>query len=112
MKWLENFTFIMRANLATLREKIEDPERMLHQLLLDMEEELDRVRESVAEAIADEIQMGKRVEVARTECREWLDRAEGALKRADEAAAKAALEQKLLAEERATSLDAEYAKQR
>jgi len=112
MKWLENFTLIMRTNIAALREKIEDPERMIHQLILDMEEELERVRESVAEAITDEIQMGKRVEAARDEAREWIERAEGALKRADEKAAKAALERKLLAEERAASLDEEYAKQR
>ncbi len=112
MKWIENFTLIMRANLQTLREKIEDPERMLHQLLIDMEEELDRVRESVAEAIADEIQMRKRAESARQEAHQWLERAEGALKRGDDASAKAALEQKLLAEERAEALDGEYEKQR
>ena len=112
MKWLEDFTLIMRANLQTLREKIEDPERMLHQLLADMEEELDRVRESVAEAIADEIQLRKRAEAARAEAGEWMERAEAALKRGDDGAAKAALEQKLLAEERAQGLEAEYGKQR
>jgi phage shock protein A len=112
MKWIENFTLIMRANLQTLREKIEDPERMLHQLLIDMEEELDRVRASVAEAIADEIQMRKRAESARLEAGEWLERAENALKRGDDGSAKAALEQKLLAEERAEALDGEYGKQK
>ena len=46
----------MRSSVTTLREKIEDPERMLHQLIIDMEEELDRVRASVAEVVAYEIQ--------------------------------------------------------
>jgi len=41
MRWLENFTLIMRSNLAALREKIEDPERMIHQLIIDMDEELE-----------------------------------------------------------------------
>ena len=59
MKWLDSFTFVMKSSITTLREKIEDPERMLHQLICDMEEELVTVRESVAAAIADEIQLSK-----------------------------------------------------
>ena len=42
MKWLTNFSLVMRSNITTLKEKIEDPERMLHQLIIDMAEELDR----------------------------------------------------------------------
>ncbi|MEZ6079277.1 MAG: hypothetical protein R3C56_27490 [Pirellulaceae bacterium] len=58
MKWLNQFTLVMRSNLTTLRESVENPERLLHQLVIDMEQELDSVRlESVAEAVADEIQM-------------------------------------------------------
>ena len=72
MKWLENFTLVMRSSITTLREKVEDPERMLHQLIVDMEEELEAVRAGVAEAIADEIQLGKRAQQAREESDQWL----------------------------------------
>ena len=61
MKWLQDFTLIMRTSVSTLREKIEDPERMLHQLIIDMEGELESVRASVAAAMADEIQLRNRV---------------------------------------------------
>ena len=61
MKWLESFTLVMKSSITTLRERIEDPERMLHQLICDMEEELYRVRESVAGAIADEILLKRKV---------------------------------------------------
>ena len=111
MKWLENFTLVMRSSVTTLREKIEDPERMLHQLIVDMEEELEAVRESVAEAIADEIQLGKRVQKAREESDQWLERATTALKRNDEEASKQALDQKVFADERADTLQEEYQKQ-
>ena len=57
MSWLEQFTLVMRSNMTLLRERFEDPERMLHQLLIDMEEELENVRAGVAEALADEIQL-------------------------------------------------------
>ena len=73
MKWLANFSLIMRSNLTALCERCEDPERMLHQLLIDMESELGRVRESVAGAIADEIQLGRKVQQADEEAETWND---------------------------------------
>jgi len=111
MQRLENFTLVMRSSITTLRDKIEDPERMLHQLIVDMEEELEAVREGVAEAIADEIQLGKRVQRAREDSDQWLERATTALKRNDEEASKQALDQKVFADERADSLQEEYQQQ-
>ena len=112
MKWLENFTLVMRSSITSLRERVEDPERMIFQLIIDMEEELEGVRRSVAAAIADEIQLRKRAEKAREESDTWIERAKSALKRNDEDGSKAALEQKVLAEERADGLQEEYEKQK
>lgn len=112
MQWLNQFTFVMKSSITALREKIEDPERMLQQLIIDMEEEQEAVRRSVAEAIADEIQLGKQVDRERTAALEWFERATKALKRGDEATSKAALEQKLLAEKRAEDLHAQHEKQK
>jgi phage shock protein A len=84
---------------------------MLHQLIIDMECELDRVRASVAEAVADEIQMKKRMERERLEAAKWLERATAALHRNDEKAAKAALEQKLATQERADRYAEDHTKQ-
>lgn len=111
MLWLQNFSLVMRSSLTALRESVEDPERMLHQLLIDMDEELHRVRASVAEAIADEILLGKRVEKSRAEAAQWDERATSALKRNDETGAQAALSHKISAEQTANSLADEYAKQ-
>ena len=36
MKWLTQFSLIMRSSLTTLSEKMENPERTLHQLVIDM----------------------------------------------------------------------------
>lgn len=111
MKWLNQFTLVMRSSLTTLRESVENPERMLHQLVIDMEQELDCVRASVAEAVADEIQMRKRAQRERDESNSWMERATAALKRNDESGAKSALQQKLAAEGRANRLFEEHAKQ-
>ncbi len=112
MKWLNSFGMIMRTGIAVLEEKVQNPERMLHQLVIDMEEELERIRVSVAGAIADEIQLRRKTQRAGEEAKQWLERANTAFKRGDERAAKAALEQKLLCEQRADSLDAEHQKQK
>ena len=112
MGWINTFSLVMRSSITTLREKIEDPERMLHQLIVDMDEELDRVRGAVAAAIADEIQLGTKCRTTREESQSWFERATTAVRRGDEASAKAALEQKVLLEQRADDLDREYVKQK
>src|SRR3569623_2112855 len=112
MSWMDQYTLVIRSSNTSLREKVEDPERMLHQLLIDMDEELLRLRKRTAEAIADEILLRQRCENSRTESERWLDRAKTALKKGDEAIAKSALERKVQAEQRAQDLEAEHKKQR
>lgn len=111
MSWLNQFTLIMRSSVTTLRETVENPERMLHQLIIDMEDELDRVRRSVAEAVADEIQMRKRAERERVEAESWSERAQTAMKRGTEDIARQALEMKMAASERYERLTKEHLKQ-
>ncbi len=111
MCWMERFSLVMRSNWAVVIERFENPERMLNQLLIDMDEELDSVRRGVAEALADEIQLKKKVDTARKESDEWLTRAKAAIERADDASAEAALQQKLMATERADDLAKEYERQ-
>ncbi|HIF01493.1 MAG TPA: PspA/IM30 family protein [Planctomycetes bacterium] len=112
MKWLTQFSLVMRSSLTSLKDKIEDPERMLYQLIIDMEEELDRVRCSVAEAVADEIQMRKRSQRERAEAEKWMERAAAAMKRGDEVTAKSALEQKMSAQQRTDQYSTEHQKQK
>jgi len=90
---------------------VEDPQRMLYQLIIDMEEELGRVRQSVAETIVDEIQLRKRAQRERDDADRWLERASQAMKRGDEKTAGAALEQKLAAQQRADRLIQDLTKQ-
>jgi phage shock protein A len=112
MNWIKNFSLVMRSSITTLREKVEDPERMLHQLIVDMEEELERVRGAVAAAIADEIQMNNKCRKSREEGSQWFERAGAALRRGDEATAKSALEHKVMCEQRAEGLEREHVLQK
>ena len=54
MALMERVTTLLRANLNDLVDKAEDPEKMLKQLVLDMENQLLQVKTQVAIAIADQ----------------------------------------------------------
>jgi phage shock protein A len=108
MHWLTTFSLVIRSNVTALIERFEDPERVLNQLLIDMEEELERVRASTAGVIADEIQIGKDAACAREEAARWQQHAEAALRRGDEAQTHAALEQKVAADRRAEALGQQH----
>ena len=54
MALLERVTTLLRANLNDLVERAEDPEKLLKQVILDMENQLLQVKTQVAIAIADQ----------------------------------------------------------
>ncbi len=59
MALLERVGTLLRANLNELIEKAEEPERLLKQIVLDMENQLMQVKTQVAIAIAGEQSAGK-----------------------------------------------------
>ena len=112
MQWLDTFTLVMRSQMTVLRERVENPERLIHQLILDMEEELEVARQRVAAAMADELLLGREVENQAAKADHWMKQATQALKTGDETAAKAALARKRDAEERRITLKEVYETQR
>ena len=60
MALLERVATLVRANLNDLVDKAEDPEKMLKQVTLDMENQLLQVKTQVAIAIADEHLLAKK----------------------------------------------------
>ena len=54
MALMERVSALVRANLNDLIDKAEDPEKMIKQVILDMENQLMQVKTQVAIAIADQ----------------------------------------------------------
>ena len=54
MALLERVATLLRANLNDLIDRAEDPEKMLKQIILDMQNQLIQVKTQVAIAIADQ----------------------------------------------------------
>jgi phage shock protein A len=86
---------LLRANLNDLVEKAEDPERMLKQIVLDMENQLLQVKTQVAIAIADEHLLEKKRAEHEVEAAEWRRKAEFAVQKGHDDLARAALERAL-----------------
>lgn len=95
MSLLERVGTLLRANLNDLVEKAEDPERMLKQIVLDMENQLLQVKTQVAIAIADQHLLEKKRVDHEQQAAEWRRKAELAVSKTQDDLARAALERAL-----------------
>lgn len=85
---------VLSANINDLIDRVEDPERMVKQIIREMEENILRAREGVVDAIASEKKLQKELESNRQQAAEWLAKAEAALRDGKEDLARAALGRK------------------
>jgi len=95
MSLLDRVGTLLRANLNDLVEKAEDPERMLKQIVLDMENQLLQVKTQVAIAIADQHLLEKKRAEHEQQAAEWRRKAELAVAKKQDDLARAALERAL-----------------
>jgi len=92
MALLERVRTLVRANLNDLIDKAEDPEKMLKQLILDMENQLIQVKTQVAVSIADQHMLEKKQQENEQQAADWMRKAELAVDRHEDDLARAALE--------------------
>ena len=91
----ERVATLIRANLNDLVDKAEHPEKMIKQVILDMENQLLQVKTQVAIAIADEHLLEKKQKENEEKISEWTRKAELALDKKQEDLARAAIERSL-----------------
>jgi len=92
---LDRVTTLIKANLNDLVEKAENPEKLLKQLLLDMQNQFMQVKTQVAIAIADQHLLEKKQQENIQAQNDLLRKAELAVRSGDDALARAALERSL-----------------
>ncbi|MDH3974851.1 MAG: PspA/IM30 family protein [Deltaproteobacteria bacterium] len=85
---------VVSANINDLIDKVEDPERMIRQIIREMEENIMGAKESIVEAIAGEKQLAREVEHHRKQLANWQSKAEAALRAGKEELAREALSRK------------------
>jgi phage shock protein A len=88
---LERISTVLKANINALISKAENPEKMLNQLVIDMNEQLIEAKKQVAMSIADEKKLERQVLENQTQAEDWERKAMLAVKAGKDDLAKEAL---------------------
>jgi phage shock protein A len=100
---------IIAANVTDLLDRAEDPEKMIRQIIFEMNETLVEVRASAARTIADQKEMRRHIAKLEGLQDSWKEKAELALSKDREDLATAALVEKQKAGDMAERLKSEIA---
>jgi len=95
MALMERVATLVRANLNDLIDKAEEPEKMIKQVILDMQNQLLQVKTQVAIAIADQHLLVKKQKENQEKDAEWVRKAELAVDKKQDDLARSALERSL-----------------
>src|ERR1700722_19694796 len=95
MALLERVSTLIRANLNELVDQAEHPEKMIKQVILDMQNQMMQVKTQVAIAIADEHLLEKKHQEHQEREGDWMRKAEAAVAKKHDDLARAALERAL-----------------
>lgn len=96
---LKKFSKIMSANVNSVLDKMESPEKMMNQYIDDMEEDIADVKMQTAEVMAEAKLIENRITVMESEIASYEDMIRVALKKEDEAAALVLTKKKLQIED-------------
>jgi phage shock protein A len=103
---------LIKSNLNDLISKSEDPEKMLNQVVLEMNTQLIEAKKQVAASIADEKRLQKQAEQELANAAEWERRAMMAVRSGNEELAKEALSRKREHDELAKAYQDQWQKQK
>ena len=111
MGLLDRLSRLVRANLNAFVSDAEDPIKILDQSVADMQEDLVKLRQAVAIAIASQKRLENQANQAREQIQNWLSRAELALKKGEDDLAREALSRKKTFQETFESLTNQFQSQ-
>jgi phage shock protein A len=90
---------VIRAEVDDFLNKLEDPKKMVRQMVMDMEDALDDAVAAVGRAIANEKMLEKQLVLKKENAQVCQQKAEAAITQGDEEQARKALMQKVVMEE-------------
>ena len=105
---LTRFKDIMSANINSLLDKAEDPEKMIDQYLRNMESDLGKVKSETAAVMAEETRCKRELDECDAEIAKYQGYAEKAVMAGNDADAKTFLAKKAQLESTRTSLQQTY----
>lgn len=97
---------IVKANVNDLITRAEDPEKMIRQMILEMEEAVNKATASVGTAVANEKRLERQYIEKQDQIEAWQKKAELAVEAGADDLARRALERKAATQEAARALEA------
>ena len=114
MSIFERISDLVRANINDLIDKAENPEKMVKQIIIDMEEQIRKSTQGLGTAMGSLNQVKKQLTTAQEQSNIWQEKARACLEQGNEELAKQALENKVKQDkmvaqyqEMATSMEAQ-----
>lgn len=95
MAIFERIGDLVRANINDLIDKAENPEKMVKQIIIDMEDQIRKATQGLGTAMGSLNQVKKQLEVAQEQSNVWQNKAKTCLEQGNEELAKQALENKV-----------------
>jgi phage shock protein A len=95
---------VVRANVGSLLDQAEDPDKVIAQTIREMESGLKQAKQELVETLGAAKRLEKEAEAERAEAARWEERATLAIREGDETLARDALKQKLATHKKAERL--------
>lgn len=95
MSIFERISDLIKANINDLIDRAEDPEKMVKQIIVDMEEQLVKSTQGLGNAMGSLNQVKKQLSTAKEQSEKWAKNAKIALEKGNEELAKEALANKV-----------------
>ena len=99
---------VLKANINDLIDKAEDPEKMVKQLIIEMDEQVEEATKALGQAMGSQKMAAMELADAKAVSADWNDKAKLALKAGNEALAKRALDAKVGVDAQVAALQANY----
>lgn len=95
MAIFERISDLVRANINDLIDKAENPEKMVKQIIIDMEDQLRKSTQSLGTAMGSLNQVKKQLTTVQEQSKLWQEKAKTCLEQGNEELAKQALDNKV-----------------
>ena len=99
---------ILKANINDMIDKAEDPEKMVKQLIIEIEQDVDEATQALGQAMGSQKMAAKELADAMAKSADWNDKAKLALKAGNEDLARKALECKVSVDKQIEPLQKSY----
>lgn len=112
MNLFDRFARVVKSYANALISTFEDPEKILEQTVLEMNQDLTKMRQSTAQVLASQKQLENKYKAAQQASEDWYKRAQLALAKGDEDLAREALKRRKSYADNASAMKAQLDQQK